>query len=89
MNKNQLTLFEKIFATTSIINAVLALIGAVMLTFDVKQQIVLWFISPIFIQLLLGIIIILKVEIIFNMIWGIDVHAFPSLFGKEESNEGK
>ena len=87
MKKNQLTLFEKIFATTGIINAVLAFIGVVMLNFDIKQQIVLLFITPILIQLLLGIIIILKVEIIFNMIWGIDVHAFPSLFGEEESKD--
>lgn len=87
MRKNELTLFEKIFATTGIINAILAFVGVVIITIDVKQPIALWFITPIFIQLLLGIIIILIVEVILNVIWGFDVYAFPSLFRKEESKE--
>lgn len=73
------TLFEKIWTTLFIINIILLVIGVpIMYTFN--ETIGLIMTLPFLIQLVVTLLLVIIVELIFCIIWGLDCHIFPSLF---------
>lgn len=72
------TLFEKIFLTLSIINAIMFIVGSV-IKFVWDKAWSMFLILPVYIQFAVFLIILIVVEVILCGIWGMDIHVFPSL----------
>ena len=77
--KNKFSLFEKIYATTGIVNLMLFITG-LWIECIFANKIALILICPIVVQVVLTGFLVLLFEVILNKIWGCDIHIFPSVF---------
>lgn len=73
------TLFEKIFFTLGIINAIMLIVGSV-INFVWDKAWSMFLILPLYIQFVVFLVMLIVVEVILCGIWGLDLHVFPSLF---------
>ena len=74
-----LTLFEKIFCTLGVINIILFLSGMIIQMVWEKTW-SLFFIMPLYVQLVVSLLLLIVVELILSGTRGMDIHVFPSLF---------
>ena len=79
--KNNFSLFEKIYATTGIVNLILFITGIfAVYIFGDDIALFLILICPIAVQFVITGFLVLLFEVILNKIWGCDIHIFPSVF---------